>query len=160
MRTLDEILRDGIKDEDWTYCKPEYAPHEGCKIGMPEEFTPDGTKKDDVETCYILTGKFRNGETLTNTEFMYLSDGKFYWHDNLWDENDTVDQEKDGEYFVEPIAWIPYRYIPDQDITFPIAPHKAENVPTPPWPDNATVVEGKKQGGKIKVRWNTRLLME
>ena len=49
MRTLSEILADGIKDSDWTYCKAEYAPHDGCKIGMPEAFTDQADFSDMSE---------------------------------------------------------------------------------------------------------------
>lgn len=132
LRTLSEILSDGIKEDDWTYCKKEYAPHEGCKIGMPKEFTPDGTRRDEVTTCYIVTARYRTGEILTNTEFMYLSDGKFYWYDNLWEDNEIVDQEKTNEWFMEPIAWIPYKNVIEDNITLPLAPCNEENVPTPP----------------------------
>ena len=138
MRTLEEILTDGIKDADWTYCKAEYAPHDGCKIGMPTEYTPDGTTKLGVKTCYIVTVKFRNGETMTHSDFMYLDDGNFYWYDNLWDDDDLVEQEKDGK-FVEPIAWIAYQNTPDSNIVLPIAPHIKDAVPTPP--DKDTTIE-------------------
>lgn len=131
MKTLDEILWNGIKESDWTYCKAEYAPHEGCKIGMPEEYTPDGTTKPNVKTLYIVTAKFRNGETRTCTEFMYLSDGRFYWYDNLWDDDEIVDQEKEDKKFMEPIAWIAYKNIPDSNYTYSIAPHKSDVVPIP-----------------------------
>lgn len=134
MRTLEQILKEGIKDTDWTYCKAEYAPHEGCKVGMPKEFTPDGTTKLGVKTCYIVTVKFRNGETMTHSDFMYLDDGNFYWYDNLWDDDDLVEREKDGK-FVEPIAWIAYQNMPDSNIVLPIAPHNKDVVPTPPEKD-------------------------
>ena len=135
MRTLSEILADGIKDSDWTYCKAEYAPHDGCKIGMPEAFTPDGTTRDEVETCYIVTVKFRDGEISAQPDCMYLSDGKFYWYDNLWDDDEVVDQEKTDECFMEPIAWIPYRNIPKNDMVLPVAPCNEDAVPTPPTPE-------------------------
>ena len=132
MRTLDKILRDGIKDSDWTYCKAEYAPHEGCNVGLPETFTPDGTTKDNVEVCYIVTLKDRLGMIQTHADMMFLSDGKFYWYDNLWDDDEIVDQEKTDEWFVEPIAWIPYLNIPDVQTDYPNAPCNADAVPTPP----------------------------
>lgn len=131
MRTLEQILKEGIKDTDWTYCKAEYAPHEGCKVGMPKEFTPDGTKKKDVKTCYIVTTKFRDGEVNTYADWMFLDDGNFYWYDNLWDDDDKVEQEKEGK-FAEPIAWIAYENVPEVSWTFPIAPHIKDAVPTPP----------------------------
>ena len=129
MRTLNEILVDGIKDNEWTYCKAEYAPHEGCKVGMPEEFTPDGTTKQGVKTCYIVTMKTRDGAIGTYSEMMYLSDGKFYWYDNLWHDDETVDSELLDEWWNEPIAWIPYRNVADDRL--PIAPCNADMVPTP-----------------------------
>ena len=129
MKTLEQLLQDGIKPEDWTYCKPEYAPHEGCKIGMPEEFTPDGTIKLNVKVCYIVTAKFRNGEVLSNPGMMYLSDGKFYWYDNLWKDYDVVEQEIEDKDFIEPIAWIAYRNVPDQDYIYPVPPFNADAVP-------------------------------
>ena len=132
MRTLNEILRDGIKDSDWTYCKAEYAPNEGCNVGLPETFTPDGTIKDDVKVCYIVTLKDRFGMIQTYADMMFLSDGKFYWYDNLWDDDEIVDQEKTDEWFVEPIAWIPYLNIPDVQTDYPNAPCNADAVPTPP----------------------------
>ena len=132
MRTLEEILKEGIKDTDWTYCKAEYAPHyEWCKVGMPKEFTPDGTKKKDVKTCYIVTSKFRDGEVNTYAGWMFLDDGNFYCYDNLWDDDDLVEWEKDGK-FAEPIAWIAYENIPEVSWTFPIAPHIKDAVPMPP----------------------------
>ena len=132
MRTLDEILKDGIKDTDWTYCKAEYAPHEGCKIGMPTECTPDGTTKQCVETCYIVTNKYCDGSILTSPDFMYLSDGRFYWYDNLWDDTDVVEQEKADAPWNIPIAWIPYRNVPERNYSYPIAPYnKDANIPTP-----------------------------
>lgn len=136
MRTLEQILRDGIKDTDWTYCKSEYAPYEGCKVGMPEEFTPDGTEKKDVKTCYIVTVKFCSGETSTYSDFMYLDDGNFYWYDNLWEDDETVEKEKGGK-FVEPIAWIAYHNIAEECFWYPIAPHIASAVPTPAKKDTA-----------------------
>ena len=138
MRTLEEILKEGIKDTDWTYCKAEYAPHKWCKVGMPKEFTPDGTKKKDVKTCYIVTSKFRDGEVNAYADWMYLDDGNFYWYDNLWDDDDLVEQEKDGK-FVEPIAWIAYQNTPDSNIVLPIAPHIKDAVQTPP--DKDTTIE-------------------
>ena len=139
MRTLEQILKEGIKDTDWTYCKAEYAPHyEWCKVGMPKEFTPDGTKKKDVKTCYIVTSKFRDGEVNTYADWMYLDDGNFYWYDNLWDDDDKVEQEKEGK-FAEPIAWIAYENVPEVSWTFPIAPHIKDAVPTPP--DKDTTLE-------------------
>ena len=134
MRTLEQILKEGIKETDWTYCKAEYAPHDGCKVGMPTEYTPDGTTKLGVKTCYIVTVKFRNGETMTHSDFMYLDDGNFYWYDNLWNDDDLVEREKDGK-FVEPIAWIAYQNMPDSNIVLPIAPHNKDVVPTPPKKD-------------------------
>lgn len=134
MRTLEQILKDGIKDTDWTYCKAEYAPHGGCKVGMPTEYTPDGTTKLGVKTCYIVTVKFRNGETMTHSDLMCLDDGNFYWYDNLWDDDDLVEQKKDGKFF-EPIAWIAYQNTPDSNIVLPIAPHNKDVVPTPPEKD-------------------------
>lgn len=131
MKTLNQVLTEGIKEGDWTYCKAEYAPNKDCKIGMPTEPTPDGTKKNGVETLYLVTAKFGNGDTLTATELMYLSDGRFYWYDNLWEDDEVVEQEKTAEWFVEPIAWIPYKNIPDCNIQLPIAPHKEGAVPTP-----------------------------
>ena len=136
MKTLDEILTEGIHDNDWTYCKPEYAPNANCKVGMPTEYTPDGTRKQDVKTCYILTGKFCDGDVLTNPDFMFLDDGRFYWYDNLWDDTDVVDQEKSCGYFVEPIAWIAYRNVPESKLSFPNAPCNAGAVPTPPKPED------------------------
>ena len=91
LRTLAQILTDGIKEDDWTYCKKEYAPNDGCKVGMPEEFTPDGTRKDEVTTCYIVTVRFRAGHIDAFNDLMYLSDGKFYWYDNLWEDDEAVD---------------------------------------------------------------------
>lgn len=135
MRTLSEILADGIKDSDWTYCKAEYAPHDGCKIGMPEAFTPDGTTRDEVETCYIVTVKFRDGEISAQPDCMYLSDGKFYWYDNLWDDDEVVEKEITDEWFIEPIAWIPYKNNPVHDVTYPVAPCNEDAVPTPPTPE-------------------------
>lgn len=132
MRTLEELLKDGIKDDDWTYCKSEYTPHAGCKVGMPEEFTPDGTTKNGVTTCYVVTAKFRDGSTITNPAFMYLDDGNFYWYDNLWYDTDKVEEEKEPIPFCTPIAWIAYRNIPECNITYPIAPHNESVVPTPP----------------------------
>ena len=129
MRTLNEILVDGIKDNEWTYCKAEYAPHEGCKVGMPEEFTPDGTTKQEVKTCYIVTMKTRDGAIGTYSEMMYLSDGKFYWYDNLWHDDETVDSELSDDWWNEPIAWIPYRNVADDKL--PVAPCNADMVPTP-----------------------------
>lgn len=131
MRTLDQILTDGIKESDWTYCKAEYAPHEGCKVGMPEEHTPDGSTKVDVKTCYIVTAKYKGGDTSTHYDLMYLDDGKFYWYDNLWHDDEKVEQEKGDEWYMEPIAWIPYRNVPEYSNTPPIAPHKESAVPTP-----------------------------
>ena len=138
MRTLEQILKKGIKDTDWTYCKAEYAPFEWCKVGMPKEFTPDGTKKKDVKTCYIVTSKFRDGEVNTYADWMFLDDGNFYWYDNLWDDDDKVEQEKEGK-FAEPIAWIAYENVPEVSWTFPIAPHIKDAVPTPP--DKDTTIE-------------------
>ena len=135
MKTVEQILAEGIKEDDWTYCKEEYAPHEGCKVGMPTEFTPDGTTRNEVETCYIVTARFRTGDTVTRTEYMYLDDGRFYWYGNLWDDDEVVEQEKTDEWFIEPIAWIAYKNIPGSNIVLPVAPHKAEAVPTPPWKD-------------------------
>ena len=135
MRTLSEILADGVKDSDWTYCKAEHAPHDGCKIGMPEVFTPDGATRNEVETCYIVTVKFRDGEISAQPDCMYLSDGKFYWYDNLWDDDEVVDQEKTDECFMEPIAWIPYRNIPKNDMVLPVAPCNEDAVQTPPTPE-------------------------
>ena len=135
MRTLSEILADGIKDSDWTYCKAEYAPHDGCKIGMPEVFTPDGTTRDEVETCYIVTIKFRNGEISAQPDCMYLSDGKFYWYDNLWDDDEVVEKEITDEWFIEPIAWIPYKNDPVHDVTYPVAPCNEDAIQTPPTPE-------------------------
>lgn len=129
MRTLNEILVDGIKDGEWTYCKAEYAPHEGCKVGMPEEFTPDGTTKQRVKTCYIVTMKTRDGAIGTYSEMMYLSDGKFYWYDNLWHDDETVDSELSDDWWNEPIAWIQYRNVADDKL--PVAPCNADMVPTP-----------------------------
>ena len=131
MRTLDEIMKAGIKDSDWTYCKAEYAPHDGCKIGMPEEYTPDGTTRVNVKTCYIVTAKYRDGEIRTFAEMMYLSDGRFYFYDNLWHNDEVVDKELSGERYSEPIAWIPYRNIPECDTTLPAAPCNETAVPTP-----------------------------
>lgn len=131
MRTLDDILKDGIKDSDWTYCKAEYAPHDGCKIGMPEEYTPDGTTRVNVKTCYIVTAKYRDGEIRTCAGFMYLSDEKFAWYDNLWEDDEIVDKEKTDVWFMEPIAWIPYRNLPECDVTLPVAPCNETAVPTP-----------------------------
>ena len=132
MRTLEEILTDGLKDTDWTYCKAEYAPHEGCKIGMPTEYTPDGTTKQCVETCYIVTTKYCDGSILTSPDFMYLSDGRFYWYDNLWDDTDVVEQEKADAPWNIPIAWIPDRNVPERNYPYPIAPYnKDANIPTP-----------------------------
>ena len=132
LRTLNEILVDGIKEEDWTYTKPEYAPHDGCKVGMPTEFTPDGTTRLGVKTCYILTARFRDGRTSAHADVMYLSDGRFHWYDNLWDDDDVVDQELSDEWFMEPIAWIPYRNVVDATSDLPAAPCKEDAVPTPP----------------------------
>ena len=131
LRTLDQILYEGIREQDWTYCKKEYAPHEGCKIGMPEHYTPDDATRDEVDVCYIVTSRFRTGNTTTNTDLMYLSDGRFYWYDNLWNDDEIVDQEKTDEWFFEPIAWIPYKNLPNVDIYLPIAPHNVDAVPTP-----------------------------
>ena len=131
MRTPEQIMATGIKETDWTYCKAEYAPHEGCKVGMPPASTPDGTAKADVATLYLVTTRFRNGKTVTNDGWMYLNDGRFYWYINLSD-NETVEGQKKDEWWNEPIAWIPYRNINCSEIAFPIAPHKAEAVPTPP----------------------------
>ena len=131
MRTLNEIMKAGIKDSDWTYCKAEYAPHDGCKIGMPEEYTPDGTTRVNVKTCYIVTAKHRDGEIRTCDGFMYLSDGTFARYDNLWDDDEIVDAEKTALWFMEPIAWIPYRNIPECDVTLPVAPCNETAVPTP-----------------------------
>ena len=132
MRTLEEILKDGIKDTDWTYCKAEYAPHEGCKIGMPTEYTPDGTTKQYVETCYIVTIKLFDGDILTDYGFMYLSDSRFYQYDNLWKDTDVVEQEKTDMPWNVPIAWIPYRNVPKREYQYPIAPYnKDANIPIP-----------------------------
>lgn len=129
MKTLDEIIINGIKDTDWTYCKTEYAPHVGCKVGMPEEFTPDGTRKAEVKTCYLVAVKFCNGDVETHSDFMYLDDGNFYWYDNLWDDDEVVEGEKRGR-FVEPIAWIAYRNT-YMGFKFPVPPYIKEAVPTP-----------------------------
>ena len=134
LKTLDQILTEGIKEQDWTYCKKEYAPDENCKVGMPEEFTTDGTKKPDVTTLYIVTAKYRTGDIIANTDYMYLSDGRFYWYDNLW-EDEIVDQEKTDEWFMEPIAWVPYRNVPERNICLPTAPCNEQAVPTPPLPE-------------------------
>ena len=131
MKTISEIYRDGVRDEDWTYCKPEYAPHEGCKVGLPEEITPDDTKRDDVKTCYIVTGKFRDGNIQAYDNMMFLSDGRFYWYDNLWNEEDMAGKEKSDEWFIEPIAWIPYTNIPENTMKLPVAPCNVDTVPTP-----------------------------
>ena len=130
MRTLDEIITNGIKDDDWTYCKAEYAPHAGCKVGMPEECTPDGTKKNEVKTCYLVAGKFGGGVVQTNPGYMYLDDGNFYWYDNLWYEEDVVEQEKTCGHFVEPIAWIEYQNT-ETGADFPVPPYIKDAVPTP-----------------------------
>ena len=131
MKTLDQIIIDGIKEIDWTYCKAEYAPHEGCKVGMPEECTPDRTIRLDVKTCYIVVGKFRDGEVSTHADMMFLDDGNFYWYDNLWDDDDYVEQEKECERFIEPIAWIAYRNIPETTTNYPIPPYNEDAVPKP-----------------------------
>ena len=131
MRTLDDILKAGIKESDWTYCKAEYVPHEGCKVGKPEEFTPDGTTRVNVKICYIVTAKYRDGEIRTCAGFMYLSDEKFAWYDNLWEDDEIVDKEKTDAWFMEPIAWIPYRNIPECDATLPVAPCNEAAVPKP-----------------------------
>lgn len=136
MKTLDELYRDGIKEYDWTYCKEEYAPHAGCKVGMPEEFTPDDAKQSDVKICYIVTGKFRGGKVEAHDGMMFLSDGRFYWYENLWDDEDEVGSEITDEWFMEPIAWIPYMNIPESSTSLPVSPCNAEAVPTPPFPDD------------------------
>ena len=128
MRTLDEILKDGIKDTDWTYCKAEYAPHKECKIGMPTEYTPDGTTKLCVKTCYIVTAKFADGSIVSSPDCMYLSDGRFYWYDNLWDDTDTVDQEKTDELWNTPIAWIAYRNVAECERPYPLAPYNKDAI--------------------------------
>ena len=131
MKTYEEIMKEGIKDGDWTYCKAEYAPHEGCKIGMPEEYTPNGTTRANVEICYIVTAKWRSGNINTESEMMYLSDGRFYWYGNLWDDDEVVDQELSSDWYNEPIAWIAYRNEPGEDSPLPIAPCNTDAVPTP-----------------------------
>lgn len=135
MKKLYEILRDGIKDEDWTYCKPEYAPNKGCKVGMPTEVTTDETKKKDVQICYIVTGVFRRGLVQANEGMMFLSDGKFYWYDNLWDEEEEVGTVKSDECYMEPVAWIPYINVPESALSFPIAPFICDAVPIPEMED-------------------------
>jgi len=131
MKTLDQIIMDGIKETDWTYCKAEYAPNAGCKIGMPEECTPDGTIRLDVETCYIVVGKLCDGEVSTHADMMFLDDGNFYWYDNLWDDDDCVEQEKSCGHFIEPIAWIAYQNVPERTICFPVPPYNKDAVPKP-----------------------------
>ena len=131
IKTLNQILTDGIKETDWTYCKAEYAPNAECKVGMPEKYTPDGTKKPDVKTLYIVTAKFRDGRIETHIEMMFLSDGRFYWYDNLWEDDETVEQEIEDEWWIEPIAWIPYKNLCEEHTGLPAAPCKAEAVPIP-----------------------------
>lgn len=131
MRTFEEIMRDGIKDSDWTYCKAEYAPHDGCRVGMPEKCTPNGATRDEVETCYIITAKLRNGDILALNEMMYLSDGRFYNYGNLWNDDEIVDQELSDEWYSEPVAWIAYKNVPEGDVSLPIAPCNGDAIPTP-----------------------------
>ena len=135
MKTLEEILMNGIKDADWTYCKAEYAPHKECKIGMPTEYTPDGTTKLNVKICYIVTAKFCDGSIVSSPDYMYLSDGRFYWYDNLWEDTDEVDQEMTDAIWNIPIAWIAYRNVIESNHPYPIAPYnKYANIPTPQRP--------------------------
>ena len=124
MKTLVQIIADGIKDSDWTYCKAEYAPNVNCKVGMPKEYTPDGTTKLNVETCYIVAFMLDDRSVLVSSDGMFLDDGKFYWYDNLWDADDVVEAEKDHNAFADnPIAWIAYRNTPELCSHFPIPPY-------------------------------------
>ena len=129
MKTLYRIYTEGIKDSDWTYIKPEYAPNGNCKVGIPEA-TPNGTLRDDVKTCYILTCKTAEGKVTCYDNMMYLSDNQFHWYGNLWGADETVDQEleRDNTRHIEPIAWIEYRNLPEAER---VAPCNDSAVPTP-----------------------------
>ena len=43
----------------------------------------------------------------------------------------VVEKEITDEWFIEPIAWIPYKNNPVHDVTYPVAPCNEDAVPTP-----------------------------